>query len=316
MIYEANGPSSWYKMKKRPKHLPPDKQLELKHIVAVVCERYPVEMVILFGSHARGDWVEDRYQEDHITYEYRSDFDILLVVKDKHGERELEYDPQLKEALDPGEHRTRVNYIVHTIQHINQMLSERRYFFMDILKEGYLLHDSGHYKLARPPKELPPETMLRHAEEYFEEWMDSAEGFFESAQFNLSRHRAKIAAFELHQSAERFVTCLLLVHTGYRPKEHDIEKLLRQAAGFDPRYGELFPTTEDYEKHLFDLLRRAYVDARYSKKYHITHEEFDAIATRIRRLQDLTAEVCGSRIELLAEKAQEHTEKKIEPDRE
>jgi predicted nucleotidyltransferase len=36
-------------------------------------------MVILFGSHARGDWVED-FQE---TYEYVSDFDILIVTKDR-----------------------------------------------------------------------------------------------------------------------------------------------------------------------------------------------------------------------------------------
>ncbi len=37
-------------------------------------------MIVLFGSHARGDWIEDRYTgDDGIVYEYKSDFDILAV---------------------------------------------------------------------------------------------------------------------------------------------------------------------------------------------------------------------------------------------
>ena len=37
-------------------------------------------MVILFGSFARGDWVHDIYKEDHITYEYASDYDLLIIT--------------------------------------------------------------------------------------------------------------------------------------------------------------------------------------------------------------------------------------------
>ncbi|MCU7907011.1 MAG: HEPN domain-containing protein [Candidatus Thiodiazotropha sp. (ex Epidulcina cf. delphinae)] len=212
-------------MKTRPKHLPPRKQYELKKIVEAVRARHDVEMIILFGSHARGDWVEDKYEEDHITYEYRSDFDILIVTADKGDERDIAYDNDLKAALQPGRHGTRVNYIVHTIQHVNQMLAERRFFFMDILKEGYMLHNTKRYKPARPPKELPPEVMLRHAQEYFQEWMESADQFVRAAEFLIADGAFKIAAFQIHQAAERYITCLLLVHTGYRPKEHDMEKL-------------------------------------------------------------------------------------------
>ncbi len=283
MRYDSDfdGPPAWYKMKKRPKHLPPHKQDELNRIVAAIRERHDVEMVILFGSHARGDWVEDRYVEDHITYEYRSDFDILVIVADKTTERDVNFDSDLKQTLEPAENGTRVNYIVHTIQHVNQMLAERRFFFMDILKEGFLLYDAERFKLARPPKELPPEVMLRHAEEYFEEWMHSAGEF--SIDFENARNRGsyKNAAFYLHQATERYITCLLLVHTGYRPKEHDLEKLIRQAAGFDPRFAAVFPTETDEDKHLFDLLRRAYVDARYSKRYAITDAELNAIASKV-----------------------------------
>lgn len=296
-LHDTTGPSAWYKMKTFPKHLPKHKQEALKKIVETIHAREDVEMIILFGSHARGDWVEERYEEDHITYEYRSDYDILVITADKDSERNVAYDNELKEALKPGETGTRVSYIVHTIQHVNQMLAERRFFFMDILKEGYLLYDSGHYKLARPPKELPREVMLKHAEEYFEEWMHSANEFEIDFRNALARGSYKNAAFYVHQAAERYITCLLLVHTGYRPKEHDMEKLISQVAGFDPRFASIFPTDTKENKHLFDLLRRAYVDARYSKSYRITEEELNEIARRINLLKGITAEVCKKKIE-------------------
>jgi HEPN domain-containing protein/predicted nucleotidyltransferase len=302
--YESlKGPSACYKMKRRPKHLPERKLRELKHIVAAIRARHEVEMIILFGSHARGDWIEDRYEEEYVTYEYRSDHDILIVVADKNTERRVNYDNELKDALQPRGSGTRVNYIVHTIHHVNQMLTERRFFFMDILKEGYLLYDSGRYTLARPPKELSPDVMLRHAQEYFAEWMDSADGFMRGAEFHRSEGRPKIAAFEMHQATERCITCLLLVHTGYRPKEHDLEKLLRQAAGFDPRFAAVFPARSEDDHRLFDLLRRAYVDARYSKRYAVSDEQLQAIATRIGELKALTEEICGTRLATLRERA-------------
>jgi uncharacterized protein len=296
---EMQGLPSWYKMKTRPKHLPPHKQQELSGIVEVIRSHHNVEMIILFGSYARGDWVEDEYEEDGITYEYRSDYDILIITADKGSERDVEHDNALKEALEPNAKGTQVNTIVHNIQHVNQMLAERRFFFMDILKEGYLLHDSKRFMLARPPKELEPKVMLRISKEYFDEWMDSADRFVRGAKFQQTDGGLKIAAFDLHQAAERYITCLLLVETGYRPKEHDMKRLLKQAAGFDKAFTSLFPQNDKQEKRLFDLLRRAYVDARYNKTYQITDEELDTLGERVQKLKAIAAKVCGERIEEL-----------------
>ncbi len=37
-------------------------------------------MVVLFGSYARGDWVEDIHTECHTIHVYKSDFDILVII--------------------------------------------------------------------------------------------------------------------------------------------------------------------------------------------------------------------------------------------
>jgi predicted nucleotidyltransferase len=66
-------------MKTTLTHLPDEKQEELKSLTEIILEKVPAEMIILFGSHARGDWVED-FQENT---EYVSDYDILVITKDR-----------------------------------------------------------------------------------------------------------------------------------------------------------------------------------------------------------------------------------------
>jgi predicted nucleotidyltransferase len=60
-------------MKTSLDHLPEQKRAQLRAITSIFCEGAPLEMLILFGSHARGDWVEDPETG------YRSDWDVRSV---------------------------------------------------------------------------------------------------------------------------------------------------------------------------------------------------------------------------------------------
>jgi uncharacterized protein len=71
-------------VKRSLSHLPKHKREELKEITSIITENAKVEMIILFGSYARGNWFEDIYKEGHITCEYKSDYDILVIVE-RHG---------------------------------------------------------------------------------------------------------------------------------------------------------------------------------------------------------------------------------------
>ena len=64
-------------MKKSLSHLPQNKQDELALVVETIRQKVDqLEMIVLFGSYARGNWVEDIYTQGHNTYEYKSDFDM------------------------------------------------------------------------------------------------------------------------------------------------------------------------------------------------------------------------------------------------
>lgn len=53
----------------------------------------------------------------------------------------------------------------------------------------------------------------------------------------------------------------------------------------------------------FELLKRAYVEARYSDQYDASVEDLEWLMARARRLRDLVADLCRLRIAALKAKA-------------
>lgn len=73
-------------MKTALSHLPDDKQKDLKMITQLVRDSLTeeCEMVILYGSYARGDYVDyDQRTEFGLPTHFMSDFDILVVTKNR-----------------------------------------------------------------------------------------------------------------------------------------------------------------------------------------------------------------------------------------
>lgn len=285
-------------MKDSLAHLPLIKQQELKAISADLSAHAEVEMVILFGSYARGDWVEDFYKEDGRFYSYQSDYDLLVIVKPRnlHKQRRLESD--LKKSIDQlsGIH-TPVSIIVHDVDYINEQLDEAQYFFSDIKKDGVLLYSTGKVSLKEPAKELSPHQRYKLAQEDYEHWVSTEVDFYDAFKFYLDRQNYKKAAFLLHQSTERFYNAILLVFTHYKSKTHDLEVLRKLTNALDPRFITVFSLATPEEVRLFELLRDAYIDARYKKGYQIGEEELLWLAERVKTLQTLTETLCQEKMQ-------------------
>lgn len=259
-------------------------------------------MLILFGSYARGDWVEDRYVEDNIVYSYRSDFDLLVVVQKgaratqkgafnltDHVARRLR-----QEALD---HPT-ASLVVEYIKHLNDDLERGSYFFTDIKKEGVLLYDNGRHKLARRRK-LDAKQRQAHARDDYRHWFKSAGEFLIHSEDGLKRRWNKEAAFLLHQATERLLVATILTFTAYKPKTHDLADLYRRVCNLCSDYFTAFPQETPKEIRRFDLLRRAYIDARYKRDYKITKAELTYLLARVKKLQTLTKKICRKEIRRL-----------------
>lgn len=297
-------------------HLPEGKRRELAFVVDMIREGFAFATarrtmpdirggrllkIILFGSYARGDWVEDPVGR------YFSDYDLLVVVDREELTDVQEFwqkteDCLLDELSSGAKLRTPVSLIYHSLDDVNEKLKLGRYFFMDILRDGILLFEESGFPFAEP-RPLSPAEALRETQDYFEEWFESAAGFLDTANYALQQDRLKEAAFQLHQAAERFYHCLFLVRTLYSPKTHNLNRLRQLAEDLEPRLKEVWPRESKFERRSFELLREAYVKARYSRHYRISAEELGWLTERVQLLQATVRKVCEERIAVLAEAA-------------
>ena len=119
------------------------------------------------------------------------------------------------------------------------------------------------------------------------------------ARFYIEKGERNDAAFLLHQATERLYHCVLLVMTFYSPKSHNLVFLRRRCEPLDDRLRDAFPHETKFERRCFELLRAAYVKARYSKHYKISEEELEWLTARVEVLKDRVQLVCGDRIAAL-----------------
>jgi HEPN domain-containing protein len=283
-------------MKTDLSHLPAHKQAELKAIKEALIPRFAeVEMIILFGSYARGNWVEDKYVDKGITYEYKSDYDLLIILS-KNGQAGSDsLTHSITQRLEELNLPTPLNPIFHGMEFVNNELREGSYFFGDIKKEGVLLFTTNRYQLEEK-REMSATEIQAKAQKSFDKWFQSANEFFEMFEISLGKGYLSNAAFQLHQATERYYGAIQLVFTGYKPKTHDIEILGKMAKALDMEFGKVFPRGDMNERRRFTLLKKAYVDARYNMDYTISKEDLAYLSERVQVLRKLTEEICRVKI--------------------
>jgi predicted nucleotidyltransferase/HEPN domain-containing protein len=299
-------------------HLPPAKQRELERVVQILFEEFGdakaiatsdwkkqarILKVILYGSYARGGWVD----EPHTAKGYQSDFDLLIIVNhDKLTDR-VEFwstaeDRLNRELAITKTLRTPVNFIVHTLQEVNDGLAHGRYFLMDVARDGIALYQSEDTEFHQP-KPKTPQQALAMAREYFTEWFPSGASKLDLAGDARRKGYLKDAAFLTHQATESLYHCVLLVCTFYTPHVHNLGFLRTQAERIDPRLIDAWPRDSRADRSRFEKLKEAYVKARYSKHYRISEDELSWLSERVEALGQAVQVICEERIAALEKSA-------------
>jgi HEPN domain-containing protein/predicted nucleotidyltransferase len=276
-------------------HLPAIKQRQLCTMTRLIRATADVERVILFGSHARGDWVEDRASG------YLSDFDVMVLVRDPTlaADEALWADCQERAREVAGD--TPVSLIVYTVDDVRQQLAQGSSFFRDVITEGVALFDAGRVAIA--VLALTPAQHLELAQISFTRYLEHAAALYRSFERNVAHGSLAIAAFELHQAAETIYKAVLLVFTAYQPKLHDLDELGRRCVRVAPGIGPLVPIDAPDRERLSGLLRAAYVDARYSFGFEVSREELEALARFVGMFRVHAERACQERLAELAEAA-------------
>jgi predicted nucleotidyltransferase/HEPN domain-containing protein len=289
-------------------HLPDRKRRELARIIEILfagVEKFQatklsekrsagkILKIILYGSYARGDWVEDRVSG------YRSDYDLLIVVNSKAFAEEHEFWEGIENELLTQQLSRRIETpvvpIVHDLNDVNDQLSRGRPFFVDVARDGIVLHETPGHPLAQP-KPLSTIEQRGEATSYFERWFPNASYCVTQACKAIEDDMPNHAAFDLHQATERFYHCVLLTVSLYSPKSHRLKVLRSQAEEIDRRLVDAWPRDSRFSRRCFELLSRAYVEARYSPSYKISSDELEWLVEHVKQLQTLVEAVCTERL--------------------
>ncbi|WP_279183082.1 HEPN domain-containing protein [Alistipes finegoldii] len=287
-------------MKNSIDFLPERKQRDLHELAALIRDEVKdVVMIILYGSYAANTYVERDERRDYgVRTIYMSDYDLLVVTKRRLGERESTVEARVRERFAAGkndENLPRPQIINESISKLNDALTMGRYFYVEIVAKGIMLYDSGECQLATPG-ELDYAEIKKMAEEYYDDKFSDGLDFFKGANFYYQEENYHMTAFMLHQATESFLKTIPLVYILYGYKEHDLQFLIEKCKPYTLELAKVFPCDTDEEKRLFDLLRRAYLEARYNKKnFIVTKADIDALVPKIELLRGIVEKACKER---------------------
>ncbi|MDF0544996.1 nucleotidyltransferase domain-containing protein [Sphingobium sp. H39-3-25] len=306
-------------------HLPSAKQRELDRVVEMLFQGFReatqeatgrrksarILKIILFGSYARGDWVDAPFDAN----QFMSDYDILVIVNQKElTDGALYWEATEQRLFDAHQVekiiRTPVNFIVHTLQQVNDGLSHGRLLFTEIAKDGVVLYQSDDRPLANPKPKTPEQSYLM-AKEYFEDLFPGAMRRFAFAEIGYERGWYQDSAFDFHQATEKLYRCVLTTFTFYAPRSTNIVFLRGMAEGLDRRLFDAWPRATHADRAMYQKLKDAYRKGQHSKHFEISSEQLEWLKTRIEILGALVHEVCSERIAKL--KIAAETDAKAEP---
>ena len=287
-------------MKKSIAFLPKKNREDLKYLVELILDKIPVcEMIILYGSYARGTYVSyDEREEFGIPTSFKSDYDILVInsawsydkIENKLASVRNIYDKR-------GDHRYRVpvQFIHDSIKKVNEDLKYSRYFYTELKRDGIMLYNRGKNKLARR-KPLKFGEIKKQGEEYFGEKYAKARLFMEQAVFMYDKEEYVMSSFNLHQACENLFNAIMLTFTLKNDKEHNLEELFKALRGYAPELIRVFPVGNEEEERLFKILVCSYIEARYNPEFKVSREDVEDLMVKVEKFEEVTKQVCERRI--------------------
>lgn len=287
-------------MKKSIAFLPKKNREDLKYLVELILDKIPVcEMIILYGSYARGTYVSyDECEEFGISTSFKSDYDILVInsawsydkIENKLASVRNIYDKR-------GDHRYRVpvQFIHDSIKKVNEDLKYSRYFYTELKRDGIMLYNRGKNKLARR-KPLKFGEIKKQGEEYFGEKYAKARLFMEQAVFMYDKKEYVMSSFNLHQACENLFNAIMLTFTLKNDKEHNLEELFKASRGYAPELIRVFPVGNEEEERLFKILVCSYIEARYNPEFKVSREDVEDLMVKVEKFEEVTKQVCERRI--------------------
>lgn len=273
--------------------------MQLREIVNIIVKGVSPEHIFLLGANFTRQQLFNVFSETPAVYSQVTHYDLLVLLP----EEEKRSPDEVQDIIENRcRSHTPVTAIIFYAKQFNDLLADGHPFCCEVFSSALSIYDSG--RVVLDEHHFPTRTEVQQlAKEVFAKWYGGAQEFFAGAELYLTRKQLKMAAFMLHQVAERCYVAVIQVMTGYRAGTHNLDKLFRYARSFSAELCQIFPRNNEKEDQLFRQLQKAYVHSRYKDDYLINEQDLLTIKNRIAAMLDVVKRVCEKRIALLGEAA-------------
>ncbi len=192
----------------------------LDTLVESIIKDYEPEMVLLFGSQARGD----------VTV--HSDIDII-IIKDT----QKRYKDRVKVLLTATEPRIPVDLIVYTPQEFRDMVRLGNRFVEKALRDGVVLYDKvGYYTEIKEAVTSGRIDMRPDPAQEGRIWLRQAELFLQSAIHSNEGTFYAFTCFQCQQTAETALKAFLYSRGESYIHTHSTENLCQLCESYEPEF--------------------------------------------------------------------------------
>jgi HEPN domain-containing protein len=259
-------------------------------LVEAVVEVAKPDMIFLLGASLYRRRTESIFNDPAPTSQNTSDYFLLILIRDLSNR-------ELHEWQDKIENRCKLIMPVTTIvlqtATYEEWLKAGHRFAVTVWQSAVPIYKSANL-FREASKSIAGTGIDMDFEKQFVDGLTKAKEFLAGSELFQVRKQNTMAAFMLHQSAEQSLRTLLKTGTGFHANTHNIGRLLRYASLVSYQLPDIFPQKTEQDKRLFDLLQKAYIDARYKENYKINSDDLQCLTEKVRYIQEILSDV-GSR---------------------
>lgn len=256
---------------------------QLAQLIQKITTTVHAEKILCYGYRTSNyqDW--SCFKEDTGYQEtVKATFDLLVITSNDNNQTDheiLQKIDLLATSLD-----CEITAVVQSLDAVNELIAKNSRFLTTLYNKAVLVYNTGTSTLITPPAAPSYETIKSKLETTWNKCFCTAERFYKTACFCLDNGWNEKALFDLHQATQHTCMALLRVYTGYRSTTHNLSRLLALIENFSFVPSTIFPCSTEEETALFNLLNKAYSDARYKEDYSIPTETANLLKKRVHQL--------------------------------
>lgn len=251
-----------------------------KEIVKRVVAAAPVQRLYLLGLSTAYRRTETLFSVQSVTRMEVTHYYLLALVEKEDNQTLNNVQDKIEGAL---QHYLPVTVISFSAMQFSKWLLEGHSFAAAVYEKAFLLYEKDEVPLPFPAT-VNEDAIKNEAEQLYNQTKTRVQEFLAGAELYTIRVQYKMAAFMLHQAAEQALRTMLIIHTGLRINTHSLDRLIRYCTMFCFELPDVFPRGNEKEKRIFELLQKAYINARYNEDYSIKFKELSILTIQAKKL--------------------------------